>query len=139
MQFRLSELHLVCMSCAHSVAGGLTWPVFREETPIVISSILDGLRMREAYFNAKRTRAGARAWSDLVDKLAGLFLWSDGGLIAKDRSLRVLCMQVLAVCEASLASMFSKVRGWVLGVEGRRICAWGFLKVGAVNIPNRSR
>jgi len=83
--------------------------MFTQDTPIVISSILDGLRMREAYFNAKRTRAGPRAWSDFLDKVAGLFLWSDGGLIAKDRSLRVLCMQVLAVCEAALASMFSKV------------------------------
>lgn len=103
---------LLCV-LAYSVAGGVTFPTFLGETPIKITSILDGLRMREAYFNAKRTRApgpNGRGWLDALDKVAGLFFWSDGGLIAKDRSLRMVGMQAVQVCEASLASMFSKVR-----------------------------
>lgn len=102
----------------HSTAGGITWPTFKRDRggpgdpEVEVDSILNGLRMREAYFNARRTRVRdgrmTGNWNDLLDKLGALFLWSDGGQVAKERSARILCAQLLSFCEAALGSMFSK-------------------------------
>ena len=96
------------------MSAGVSFPRFDPWQDPEISTILDGLRMREAYASAVRSKLPADdPWNDFIDVVAGIDAWSDGGQIGKARSQRILCMRVVNVSEAAFGSMASKVSAWL--------------------------